>query len=116
MSDNSRPSVKEIKKNIEIIMIYVNNKIKSGEKNSFNIEKQFIKDHHDIYMSYPWIVKKICKREDLKPLFLMIKKLEDIENGKSTFKETEEKLGNALNNTYLKPTLDKLEKNDKTKD
>tara|TARA_A100001011_G_C14251103_1_gene817897 strand:+ start:37 stop:321 length:285 start_codon:yes stop_codon:yes gene_type:complete len=91
-------------------MTFVNDQVKLGITDSIKIEKLFIVKHADIYERYPWIVKKITRREDLRPLFVMIKKLEDVEKGKTTLKETETKLGEALAKEYVYPKIKHLDK------
>ncbi len=99
---SERPKVKYIKYVIDQTMRYRNDKILSGISDPIEIERSFIADKPELQQNFPWICKMILKDQDLKPLWVMIKKLEDVENGKADFKETEKNLAKELSDKYIK--------------
>jgi hypothetical protein len=97
-----RPKMSYIKSIIEIVIRFKNDKKLSGINNLLKIENMFIDEHPRIQKEFPWICKMILKEQDLTPLWRMIKELENVENGKANFKDTEKKLSNELSDKYLK--------------
>ena len=55
----------------------------------------------DFYDKYPFLVKKICKRDDLTILYKMIDSIELINEGKDTISNVEHNLGQELAEKYL---------------
>ena len=101
-----RPKVKYLKYIIEQVIRYRNDKIISGISDPIEIEKCFINDKPEIQKSYPWVCKIIIKNEDLKPIWIMLNKLQEVEDGKVDFKDIEKNLGQELSNKYIKKIKD----------
>ena len=102
-----RPKVKYLKHVIEQVIRYRNDKMLSGVNDPVDIEKSFINDKPEIQKSFPWICKIIIKNEDLKPIWVMLQKLQEVEDGKVEFKEVERNLGNQLSDKFMKNIKDK---------
>ena len=102
-------SVKKIKKDVKTIMEFVKTLNDKGINDPIVIQQQFFSNHEDMYNRIPWIVKMICQKKDLKPLFIMIKKLEAVEKGETTLKETSKNLGEELADKYIHTKIKKNE-------
>jgi len=55
----------------------------------------------------PFLVKKICKQDDLSTLYVMFDNLEKVEKGEKTLAGVELNLGTQLANQYLYPNIKK---------
>jgi hypothetical protein len=62
---------------------------------------------HKFYQEYPFLVKKICKKENLSMLYKMLGLLDNIEKGNDTLNNVEKNLGEELANNYLYPNIKK---------
>lgn len=109
MSDE-RPKVKYLKYVIEQVIRYRNDKILAGISDPIEIEKCFINDKPEIQKSFPWICKIVIKNENLTPIWIMLKKLKDVEDGKADFNEIENSLSEELSNRYIKSIKEKDDK------
>ena len=105
MSDNTLRNdfkIKYIKTNIDNIL----NKIKDMEKNgihdSFDHELEIMTVLPDFYSEYPFLVKKVCKKEDISFLHKMIDNLEQVQNVDKSLSSVEYNLGNELATKYIK--------------
>lgn len=94
-----------LEKNINTLITYVNVLKESGVNDPFEIEMDILNNFPDIYSEYPFIVKKICKGDDLAILFKMIKCLKKVETGEKSLQQVEYPLGEELANKYLYPNL-----------
>lgn len=106
------PDVKKLRNDIKTMKKFINKLEKKGKK-PYDIEVEMTKKLPDLYKSYPFIAKSLCKKEDETPLKIMLSELEKVQNGKQTLEDTEKRLGNELANKYVYP---KIKKNDTTKD
>ena len=109
MSDE-RPKVKYLKYVIEQVIRYRNDKILAGISDPIEIEKCFINDKPEIQKSFPWICKIVIKNENLTPIWIMLKKLKDVEDGKADFKEVENNLSKQLSDKYIKNIVEEDKK------
>ena len=78
-----------------------------GKKDPFEFEMEILQVFPEFYDSYPFLVKKLCKRGDLSMLYTMMGKLNDVEEGKNSLATVELNLGNALAEKYLYPVINK---------
>jgi hypothetical protein len=72
-----------------------------GENNIFNLEMNIAEMFPEFYDEYPFLVKKICKGDDIETLYKMLQCLNQVEKGKKSLCEVEKKLGNELLNKYI---------------
>jgi hypothetical protein len=71
----------------------------------FQIEMEVMKAYPDFYDQFPFLVKRLCKGEDLAILFKMIEGLKKVESGEKTLTQVELPLGQELAEEYLYPHL-----------
>ena len=85
-----------IKSHINIILEYIKDK-----DNSFESELYIMDTYPKFYEEYPFLVKKLCKKEDITMLYKMLGLLDNIEKGTDTINNVENNLGNELADSYL---------------
>jgi hypothetical protein len=109
-------SYNEIKSNFNILMIKENiisiqneiNQMKSqGKTDSFDFEMSLLESHAEFYQEHPFLVKKLCKCEDITMLYKMLGNLDEIEKGSKSLSGVELKLGDELADEYLYPAINK---------
>ena len=61
----------------------------------------------EFYQSHPFLVKKLCKRDNLTMLDKMLGELEKVEEGNKSLAGVELRLGDELANQYLYPVINK---------
>jgi hypothetical protein len=92
-------------------VIEIDNEIKrlvaEGSINDLNLELKIIDKFQDFYDTHPFLVKKICKQDDISTLYVMFDNLQQVENGEKTLAGVELNLGNQLANQYLYPNIKK---------
>lgn len=91
-----------IKEYIIKIKQVINEMKNSGNNNILDHELEIMNKFSDFYDTYPFLVKKICKDDDLEMLNKMFQNLEMVESGESSLASVELKLGNKLAKQYLK--------------
>jgi hypothetical protein len=91
-----------IKFHIDIILEYIKDK-----DNAFESELYIMETYPEFYQEYPFLVKKICKKENLSMLYKMLGLLDNIEKGNDTLNNVEKNLGEELANNYLYPNIKK---------
>ena len=107
--NNSEPIIRKtfninfIKENINKMKELINGMKLSGNNNILEHELEIMNKYPEFYESYPFLVKKICKCDDMDMLNKMFENLEKIESGESTLENVELNLGNKLANQYLYP-------------
>ena len=99
-----------IKENIKSIQQAINKMELEGKSDPFDFEMAILESHPEFYQSHPFLVKKLCKRDDISFLYQMLGNLEKVESGEKSLAGVELNLGNQLANQYLYPALAK-EKN-----
>jgi len=72
-----------------------------GETNIFNLEMNICEMFPEFYDEYPYLVKKICKGDDIQTLYKMLNCLNQVESGSKSLAQVENKLGNELLNKYM---------------
>ena len=92
-------TVEEIKKEINLIKLKKNNLL--------DIELEISTKFSEFYESHPYLVKKVCKGDDLSMLYEMLNKLHHVEKGDETLTSVETNLGSKLADKYLYPNLKK---------
>ena len=116
MSDfnpNLKQTPLEVKKefNVDFIMTNVQEiqEIISQNPNTdpFDFELKFMESHPEFYQQHPFLVKKLCKKEDISMLFKMLTNLDQVEKGEKSLASVELKLGDELANQYIYPKMDK---------
>ena len=98
-------NVKKIRINIKIVKNWVNKQKSKGIKDSQKLEYSVFDNLHDIYVSFPSIVKMICKDQDMKEVDKMLNELEKVEEGEASLKEVEKTLGDEYANKFLYPKV-----------
>jgi len=97
--------IDHIKEHIKIINNYIKEEKLKGKHDSLEYELGIMDKYPEFYQSYPYLVKKVCRGEDLDMLEIMFKNLEVVESGKESFTQVETKLGQNLANQYLDPVV-----------
>jgi hypothetical protein len=92
-------TVEEIKKEINLIKLTKND--------SLDIELEISTRFPKFYESHPFLVKKVCKGDDLTMLYEMLNKLQDVEKGDETLTDVETNLGTKLADKYIYPNFKK---------
>ena len=102
MTDNNF-NLDYVKDNINSI----NNILEKSLDDPFQNELKIMELFPEFYNNYPYLVKKLCKKEDISMIYTMISKLNNIEKGYDTLKNLENKLGNELAEKYLYNKINK---------
>ena len=85
----------------------INNILEKSLDDPFQNELKIMELFPEFYNNYPYLVKKLCKKEDISMIYTMISKLNNIEKGYDTLKNVENKLGNELAEKYLYNKINK---------
>lgn len=96
-----------VRDNVKLINQRINKLELEGITNSFDFEMDIMESHPEFYQSHPFLVKKLCKREDISMLDKMLNQLEIVESGNKSLSGVEVKLGEELASEYLYPVIDK---------
>lgn len=99
--------VDSIKTIVEEIQQVIETMEKDNINDPFEYEMKIMETHPDFYHSNPFLVKKLCKKEDISMLYKMLENLNKVENGEKSLASVEVNLGNELANKYLYPNLKK---------
>ena len=99
--------VESIKKIVEEIQLIIDTMEQNGTTDPFEYEMKLMETHPEFYQSYPFLVKKLCKKEDISMLYKMLDNLNKVSNGEKSLAAVEMNLGNELANKYIYPTLKK---------
>ena len=90
---------------IKATILQIKNKItkleKDGVTDSFEKELKILELYPDFYDNYKFLVKRVCKNQDLSMVYEMMDKLEKIESGETTIEHVEQTLGQSLAEKYL---------------
>ena len=70
-------------------------------------DESILDKYPDFYQSYPFLVKKVCKGDNLDELEVMFNKLRLIESGERSLASVELKYGQELKTQYLDPVIKK---------
>ena len=96
-----------IKENINNIINKINEMKSKGKTDPFDFEMSVLELYPEFYESHPFLVKTLCKREDLSILNKMLDQLTSVESGTKSFAGVELKLGEELANQYLYHVINK---------
>jgi hypothetical protein len=113
---SSPPEVKtsfevfKVVENVKSIQEAIKNMELEGKSDPFDFELSIMESHAEFYQSNPFLVKKLCRREDISFLFKMLANLAMVESGDKSLASVEMNLGNELANEYLYPHLNKDKK------
>ena len=105
MSDNTLRNdfkIKYIRTNINNILTKIKEMEGKGIHDSFDHELEIMTTLPEFYGEYPFLVKKVCKKEDTSVLYQMFDNLEQVQNGDKSLASVEYSLGNELANKYIK--------------
>ena len=106
----------ELKSDFEILTIKqkvteINDAIKlmekAGKTDSFDFELEIMTQYPDFYQAHPFLVKKLCKRDDIAMLFKMLDSLQAVQDGEKSLASVELHLGEHLANKFVYPNLKK---------
>ena len=97
-------NLETIKYHINLIKEYIKDKPKDKET-EFKSELYILETYPEFYNEYPFLVKKICKNDDIGMIYTMIEQLNKIQKGEDTLSSVEFKLGKQLANEYLQPNI-----------
>ena len=78
-----------------------------GRSDVFDFELEMMTKYPEFYDSHPFLVKKLCKREDLTMLYKMLDSLTKVEEGSKSLASVELSLGEELADKYLYPVVGK---------
>jgi hypothetical protein len=104
---------KNIREQVIIVQNEVNRLKKTGLKDPFDLEMKILDWNPEFYDSYPSLVKRLCKDEELDNTYLykMLDLIEDIQKGEKTMATVEYNLGQELAEKFVYPVVKKEEKN-----
>lgn len=105
----------EIRKtfNIEIVKETINNinneinKESNKNKTTFELELYILTEYPEFYNNYPFLVKKLCKKDDIQMLYKMFDNLNEVELGNKSLSNVESTLGNELAQQYIYSKINK---------
>lgn len=96
-----------IKENIKSIQDDISKMELDGVSDPFDFELSIMESHAEFYSSHPFLVKKLCKRDDISMLYKMLESLESVEQGNKSLSSVELDLGDKLANQFLYPVINK---------
>lgn len=96
-----------IRENVKNIRNRINQMELEGKSDPFDFEMDILETFPEFYQSHPFLVKKLCKRDDLTMLNKMLGELEKVESGDKSLAGVELRLGDELANQYLYPVINK---------
>lgn len=99
-----------IRENVKAVSDKINQIELEGTTDPFDFEMAIIESHPEFYQSYPFLVKRLCKRGDMSMLYKMLEQLEKVESGNKSLAGVELNLGEELANQYLYPVVNKNKK------
>ena len=111
MSDNSELrndfNINFIKTTINSINQLIEKMTKNGTTEPFDFELEIMTQYPEFYNEYPFLVKKLCKKEDTSMLYKMFENLEQVQSGDKSLASVELKLGNELADKYINSVVKK---------
>ena len=115
MINNNNNNNNEIRNtyNINIIKETINNinneinKENNKNKTLFELELHIMTLYPEFYNDYPFLVKKICKKDDIQMLYKMFENLNEVELGNKSLSNVELTLGDELAKQYIYSKIQK---------
>lgn len=98
-------SLDNLKKNIERVQTLINS---MKDKNAFEKEMEVMTKEPEFYEKHPFLIKRMCRGEDMEMINVMLKSIEKVDKGESSFKQTETELGEELAQKFLYPKIKDL--------
>ena len=98
-------NLSDIKHNIELIKIHIEELKLQGVTDQVQIEMSISDLFSDFYDNYMSIVKRICRGDDMSYLNVMFKALEKVQKGEKSLASTELELGKQLASTHYNTCL-----------
>jgi hypothetical protein len=99
-------SVNQIKNTIDEIIATINLN-ENKHKTAFQLEVLLMEKYSDFAQDFPFLVKKIAKRDKMEYLDIMLKGIESIENKEKSIETVEQEIGDPLAERFYYPSLDK---------
>ena len=99
-------NLNDTKENIQKVKSIIE---KHKDKSDLEKEIEVLTEMPEFYESSPYLVKRLCRGEDMVMLDKMLKSLEKVEKGEATLAGTEAVLGEELAQQYLYPSLKQSE-------
>ena len=100
-------NISYVKETIIKLKELIENMKLQGNHNILEHELEIMNSFPEFYNSYPFLVKKVCKGDDLSMLDTMFQNLEKVESGEKSLAGVELKLGKELASQYLDPMVKK---------
>lgn len=86
--------------NLREIIINITKEI-DNDCSSYENEVMILNKYPELYDKYTFIIKKICKKDDVSILYEMLENINNINNGIDSLSNVEKNLGGKLAKTYL---------------
>jgi hypothetical protein len=109
MSENIFDLIK-VKEHIRLIDAHIKKMELDGVTQAFDFELDIMTTFPEFYDSYPFLVKKLCKRDDVSMLYKMLDNLDMVEKGTKSLANVELNLGEELAQKFLYPAINKNKK------
>jgi soluble cytochrome b562 len=90
-----------IRDKITLIKNFVLELNKKGITDELEIELKVMDEFKEFQTQYPFLVKKICKNDNISFLYKMLEQLDVVESGQNSFIDVEKDLANTLAEQYL---------------
>ena len=94
-----------IKEKVYELTLLIDEMKKKGKTDSFDFELEIMTKHPEFYESHPFLVKKLCKGDDLTILYKMLESLDKVQQGDSSLSSVEFNLGKDLADKYVYPNI-----------
>ena len=99
--------VQTIKQTVTEINEAIKSMEKQGKSDPFDFELEIMTQYPEFYQAHPFLVKKLCKRDDITMLFKMLDSLQAVQDGQQSLTSVEMNLGAQLANKFVYPNLKK---------
>jgi hypothetical protein len=99
-----------VREHVKLVNDYINMLELNGKSDVFEIELEVMTKFPEFYEGHPFLVKKLCKRDDLSMLFKMLDNLDKVDKGTKSLASVELNLGEELADKYLYPVVGKPKK------
>ena len=96
-----------IKENINEIKLKIDELKEKDITKIIDLELEMMNLFPKFYQEYPFLVKKICKGDDLSILYKMLDNLNKVDNGEESFLQVESKLSTELADQFITPKIKK---------
>jgi hypothetical protein len=97
----------KIKQQIVVLTEFINTLKEQNITTPFEVEMEIMMKYPMFYQEYPFLVKKLCKGDDLSMVYTMLENLDSVQKGEKSLASVELNLGEQLANKYLYPNIKK---------